>query len=277
MKRSLAVFILAVALTGCANLDEVRQFAGESAKLGAYTELTTNFRETFAREEPYLSGPALETAKQNDQQRAAAYADLLAVHETVSLYMLTLARLAGSESFDLSARFDALKSEVKAHPELGFDAGHAGAVAGIGKTIARWMSERAQAEAVQDMIRAGNAPLQQSLDGMSRLLRAYRKTHGNERQTVLGLYDSEFALAQVQPKDRLLMALARKDYLAKRAEFAAKDTKFDAAEAAIREVAAGHAHLYENVDALGTPRLKEELAVLTQRIRTLTETIRALH
>ncbi|MDB5916326.1 MAG: hypothetical protein JWR40_560, partial [Massilia sp.] len=45
-------------LGGCAttniSLQEVREFADQSAKLGGYSELSTRFRDTYAREQLYL-------------------------------------------------------------------------------------------------------------------------------------------------------------------------------------------------------------------------------
>lgn len=49
-KRLFCLSILTVALIGCADLKEVRDFAGESAKLAAYTDLTNRFRDTYKDE-----------------------------------------------------------------------------------------------------------------------------------------------------------------------------------------------------------------------------------
>jgi len=72
-------------LVGCANLKEVGDYAAESAKLSAYTELTTRFRDTYEREQPYLSSEADRIARENDKRRKDAYGDLLQIHQTVSL------------------------------------------------------------------------------------------------------------------------------------------------------------------------------------------------
>ena len=44
---------LTMGLFGCTNLKEVQDFAGQSAKLSGYTELTTRFRDTYYREQPF--------------------------------------------------------------------------------------------------------------------------------------------------------------------------------------------------------------------------------
>ena len=50
--RIMSALLLTLALVACVNLKEVREYAGESAKLSAYTELTTRFRDTYYREQP---------------------------------------------------------------------------------------------------------------------------------------------------------------------------------------------------------------------------------
>ena len=276
MRPTVFFLLLGLLLGGCANLQEVREYAGESARLADYRELTTHFRDTYAREAPYLSGPALAAAKVNDSKRQAAYDDLLQVHDTVARYMMTLATLAGADTFDLSRGIDPITKQLKAHPEFGLDAKHVDALARVTKILADWTTSYYQQRAVKDMVRAGEAPIQTSLEGMASLLRIYRKTHDNERKQVLGLFETEFALAQVQPKDPLLMALAKVHYEKKSAEFAAMDRRFDAADQAVRDIAEGHAQLYRNLDDLSAKQLKDGLATLAKNLKSLRQQIQTL-
>lgn len=276
MRRVYGILLLGFALGGCTNLQEVREFASESAALASYKELTTHFRDTYAREAPYLSGPGLAAAQANDQKRQAAYDDLIKVHDTVARYMMTLATLAGDKAFDLSKGIDSVSGQIKAYPDLGLDAAHVDAVSGIAKLIAKWSTAYYQQDAVKDMIRAGQVPIQTSLDGMASVLRIYRKTHENERKQVLGLFETEFALAQVQAKDPLLMALARLHYEKKVAEFASIDRRFDIAERAVREIAEGHTRLYRSVDDLSAKALKDQLSAIGKDLKSLRKQLQAL-
>ena len=81
--RIMSALLLTLALVACVNLKEVREYAGQSAELSAYTELTTRFRDTYYREQPYLSGEADRLAQDNDKRRKAAYEDLLKIHQRV--------------------------------------------------------------------------------------------------------------------------------------------------------------------------------------------------
>ena len=102
---------LSVLLAGCAgtetvSLSEVRQFADASAKLGGYGELSRRYRDTYEREQPYLSPAVDKIARDNDARRKAVYTDFVSIQKAVVLYMQTLSVLAGATRYDLSAQAD---------------------------------------------------------------------------------------------------------------------------------------------------------------------------
>ena len=63
--RCLAAFALTLAFFGCVKLKAVQDFAGEAAKFSEYIELTTRFRDTYQREQPYLPDQTAELAQAN--------------------------------------------------------------------------------------------------------------------------------------------------------------------------------------------------------------------
>lgn len=266
---------LIAGLVGCANLKEVREFAGESARLAAYTELTTRFRDTYQRESPYLTGETAKLAEANDKKRKAAYEDLAKVHDTVALYMKTLATLAGEDTFDLSKGIDAISGNIKAHPEFGIQVKHVDAATSVTKVVAKWISAGYQQAAVKEMIKEGNAPMQALLEGMAGLVEIYRKTHANEKASVLGLFEVELAFAD-SGKDRLLATLARVHAREKAAEYSAAEAKYTAAARGIRSIAEGHQRLFENVDRLSTDEVKELLKRATKDLKAVRAGLLAL-
>ena len=74
--RICALLALLAALAGCASstqrMGQVRSFADAAPKLGAYTELTERFRDTYRREQPYLSPAADGREHLLDARRQAA-------------------------------------------------------------------------------------------------------------------------------------------------------------------------------------------------------------
>jgi hypothetical protein len=258
MKTPRVIFPLLVIIgaTGCVtSLNEVREYGKESAKLSAYTELTTRFRDTYEREHPYLFGAADDSAQVNDKKRKAVYRDLIRIHQTVARYMETLAKLAGEETFDLSKDIDALAGGIKANTEMGIDSKQVEAVSNIAKVITRWVTSTAQFTAVQAMVREGDAPLQTTLEGMITLVRYYRNTNENERKVVLGIFESEIPFADTA-KDKLLVALARAHMQQKTLEYTTVQPKYDEAEKGIKSVAEGHKELVKNADKLSSSEVK---------------------
>ena len=270
-----SILLFALLLVGCANLKGVRDFAGESAKLSAYTELTTRFRDTYQREQPYLSREADRFAQENDKRRKAMYNDLLKIHQSVTLYMQTLAKLAGENSFDLSKKIDSLANGIKAYPDLGIDTKQVNAVSDISKVITKWITAAYHERAVRDMVREGDPHLQTLLDGMSGLIRYYRKTSENEKNTVLGLFEIEISYAD-SPKDKLLATLARAHLQSKAFEYKSAERKYDEAEKGIKSIAAGHRQLLENIDKLSGDKIESMINTFAKDIKTIRESLQEL-
>lgn len=262
-------------LVNCANLKGVRDFANESAQLSAYTELTTRFRDTYQREQPYLSGEADRLAQENDKKRKAAYDDLLKIHQRVTLYMQTLAKLAGENAFDLSKQIDVLGAGIGAYPDLGVDKKQVDAITNISKVITKWITTAYQEQAVRSMVREGDPHLQTVLDGMMGLVRYYRKTHENEKNTVLGLFEVEIPFAD-NPKDRLLATLARAHMQSKTSEYVNAQRKYDEAEKGLRSIATGHRKLLENIDKLSVDEVESMISTFAKDIKSIRESLQKL-
>jgi len=273
--KRMFVLLLIMVFAGCANLKEVRDYAGESAKLSAYTELTTRFRDTYEREQPYLFGEADQQAQDNDKRRKAAYEDLLKIHQRVSLYMQTLAVLAGENAFDLSKQIDSLSGGIKAYPDFGISDKHVDAFSNISKVIVKWITSSYQEHAVRNMIKEGDAHLQTTLQGMEALVRCYKKTNENERKTVLGFFDVEIPFAD-SSKDRLLTVLARAHVQSKTLEYKNVELKYDEAEKGIKSIADGHRKLFENIDKLSNEEVKTMINNFAKDIKTIRENLQKI-
>jgi len=273
--KIISTLLLTIALVSCVNLKEVRDYAGESAKLSAYTELTTRFRDTYEREQPYLSGEADRQAQDNDKRRKAAYEDLLKIHQRVALYMQTLAKLAGEDTFDLSKGVDSLAGGIKAYPDLGINEKHVDAVSNISKVITKWITSSHQEHAVRGMVKEGDAYLQTTLEGMMSLVRYYRKTNENESKTVLGFFEAEIPFAD-SPKDKLLATLARVQVQSKTSEYRNAQLKYDDAEKGIKTIAEGHRKLLENIDKLSKDEVKTMISRFAKDIKTIRENLQTV-
>lgn len=277
MKLIKFILTLAIAgsLTACTNLKEVREYATESAKFSSYNELTVRFRDTYSREQPYLNGEAEKIAQANDLGRKAAYDDLTKIQKSVSLYMETLAHLAGEDSFSVTKELDALKGGIKAHPDFKVNAKEVDAVANITQILAKWITSAYQEKAVRDMVKEGNEPIQTLLTGMSSLVRIYKSTNDNERAQVLGLLETNIAFADPK-KDALLITLARAHIQTKTAEYNNVQAKYELAEKGLKSIAEGHKHLYENIDKLSKAEIKSSVSKLAKDIKAIRASLESL-
>jgi hypothetical protein len=264
--RSAAAFVLLAAsllLGGCASngpvsLEQVRQFADASAKLGGYTELSRRYRDTYEREQPYLSPAADKIARDNDAKRRAVYDDFVAVQKSLVLYMQTLSLLAGDGRYDLSARIDDLGLGLKANAESGLQQRHVAAYTGLTRLLTRVIASGYQNRSVETMVRDGDADVQTLLEAMISLTRLYAKTNENEKKTVLGIFDVEIPFS-TRNSDRMLVTLAKVHYLNKATEYKLVDRRYDLALQGLTKVALGHQKLRENLGNLSGDELLRQL------------------
>jgi hypothetical protein len=266
--KIISVLFLIFALTGCVNLKGVKDYADESSKLLAYTELTTRFCYTYEREQPYISGEADLRAQDSDKKCKAAYGDLLKIHQTLSLYMQTLATLAGEDTLDLSKQVDSLAGGIKAYPDIGIDEKYVDASSSISKVITKWITSLYQERSVRGMVKNGDAHLQTMLEGLLSLVRLYKKTNDNERRTVLGLFEAEIPYT-----DKLLATLARVHVQSKTLEYNNVQLKFDLVEKGIKSIADGHNILFEHADKLSKDEVKVMISKSAQDIKTIRENL----
>lgn len=277
--RALASIALASAsllLGGCASsnvsLQEVREFADASARLGAYSELSSRYRDTYLREQPYLTPVADKIARENDAKRRAAYEDFVSVQKAVVLYMQTLSLLAGDARFDLTTQIDDLGEGVKAHADSGLERKHVAAYTGLTRLLTRVIASGYQGRSVETMVRDADNDVQLLLDGMTTLTRLYAKTNENEKKTVLGIFDIEIPFA-TRPQDRMLVTLAKVHYLNKSQEYKLVDKRYDMALAALKKVSDGHKKLRENLNNLHSAEVRTMLAKYARDLRIIRDNL----
>jgi hypothetical protein len=274
-RRLFALFLLAASLLlgGCAapghaNLAQVREFADASARVGAYGELARRYRDTYEREQPYLSPAVDRIAKENDAHRRAIYDDFVSIQKSVVLYMQTLSVLAGDARYDLSDRIDDLGNGLKANADSGLQQRQVAAYTGLTRLITRVIASGYQSRSVETMVRDGDADVQVLLDAMMALTRLYAKTNDNEKKTVLGVFDVEIPFS-ARTSDRMLVTLAKVHYLSKSTEYKLIDKRYDLALQGLSKVAQGHKKLRENLNNLSADEVRKMLAAYGRDLRDI--------
>jgi hypothetical protein len=267
----IACLHIALLLGGCAStsqvsLHHVRAFADVSASLGGYAELARRYRDTYDREQPYLSPSADKLARANDAKRRVVYNDFVSIQKSVVLYMQTLSLLAGDARYDLGPRIDELGAGLKATGESGLTPRHVAAHTGMARLLTRVVASRYQDRAVETMVRDGDADLQTLLDAMIMLTRLYAKTYDNEKKTVLGVFEIELPSAP-RNADRLLMMLAKVHVQNRMAEYKLLDKRYDLAAQGLNRVALGHQLLRDSLPQLTRDDVVLKIGNLAQDLR----------
>jgi len=275
IRRLPVLFLLAasLALGGCAapghvNLVQVRDFADASARLGGYGELARRYRDTYEREQPYLSPAVDRIAKENDARRRAIYDDFVSIQKSVVLYMQTLSVLAGDARYDLSDRIDDLGNGLKANADSGLQQKQITAYTGLTRLITRVIASGYQSRSVETMVRDGDADVQVLLEAMMALTRLYAKTNENEKKTVLGVFDVEIPFSP-RTSDRMLVTLAKVHYLSKATEYKLIDKRYDMALQGLAKVAKGHQTMRENLNNLSGDDVRKMLAAYGRDLRDI--------
>jgi hypothetical protein len=237
-------------LAGCASstprMAEVREFAAQSPKLNAYHELTERYRGTYQREQPFLSGSADTREHLLDARRQAACDDFVKLQYGVQAYMQALGRLAGDSRYDLEDQVKSLSGGIKAWPDSGLDDRHVNALAGITRLVTRAVTRPMQENAVQELMRDGQQPMQDLLDAMRTLLRLYDKTSDNEEKIVLGMLETELPFLDPR-RDRLLLALARSQQQEKRNEYRLIGLRYTLAQKNLAAIEQSHRALLNQI------------------------------
>jgi hypothetical protein len=260
------------ATTGSVNLQEVRDFADASAKLGAYAELSRRYRDTYEREQPYLSPAADKLARDNDVKRHAVYDDFVTLQKTLVLYMQTLSVLAGDNRYDLTPRLDDLGNGLKANAESGLEQRHIAAYMGLTRLLTRVIASGYQNRSVETMVRDGDADVQAILEAMISLTRLYMKTNENEKKTVLGIFDVEIPFS-TRSSDRMLVTLAKVHYMNKAAEYRLVDKRYELALQGLTKVALGHQKLRENLNNLSRDEVRALIASYGRDLRIIRDNL----
>jgi hypothetical protein len=272
--RPLAALVLfaTLLLAGCASnrvsLYEVREFADASAKLGAYGELSKRYRDTYRREQPYLSPAADRLARENDAKRRAVYDDFVSAQKVLVLYMQTLSVLAGDTRYDLTPQLDDMGNGIKALSGSGLEQKHVLAYTGLTRLLTRVIASGYQQRSVETMVQDGDAHVRVLLDGMMTLTRLYNKTHDNEKKTVLGIFDVEIPFSG-KPQDRMLVTMAKVHYMDKVTEYRALDKRYDIALQGLTKVALGHQTMHENLNRIPGEEVRHLLADYARDLRQI--------
>ncbi len=171
--RSITIIFNAIVLLaftqGCTtNLKPIQDFANLSAESAQYTTLVDEYLDFPQRQKRYQPPSRHAKLDAMAQDRATQKTDLLLRQSLIETYMKSLGRLAADEVVDnteeLAQLSTTLESQTPTSPQ---EAEAFKKIAGIVTTVAvkRWRQDQ-----LQDLIKQANAPIQQLLESLHRIV-----------------------------------------------------------------------------------------------------------
>lgn len=266
--------LCAVSLLGaCTHLQDVRDFASESANLSAYPQAVDYTFEGYARSEPFLLPDNRDAEKANAAARQASRDSLIGLYKLSSAYMTTLAKLAGADTFNTGANIDKLAKAIKEAPSLGVQPATVDAYTKLVHILSKWALEAAQEKAVQQMVREGGDDFEKVISGMGDVVRILRKIHDNEQKTVINNLDMMIQTTPQTPGNYLALALARDRLAQKRADYARGDALYVEAAKGIKAIQDGHRVMTDNLDRLDAKEVADRLRQLRDDIKSVRQAL----
>lgn len=296
LRVSFALLCAAI-LTACANLQAVRDFAANSARLTAYQDVTQRYLSSPDRIARRIPSDPLFNADRKRVEEVKALIDhdkdsLLKLHSVVTGYMAALAALAGEDAFNLSGDIDKVTGAISASPALGLNAEHVGAFGAIAQKVTSWLLAAKQAREVRSMVREYGDSMDVLLDGLQLATLAMKVRFEGENGRLQSYEDTRLApyLAPVgseaaaSSEDQINLRLRREAFIAVarqvgEEERAAGKKAVDSADAALGGIALvrkGHGEMRANVDRLTSDQVTAFLKNAAADLREVRDNLQKL-
>ena len=190
---------LALAATGCVNLEPVREFAKVSTEAAAYTALVDQYIEVpeasvrYIKANPSARDVPVEDLEAKIEERKAQRAPLLALHASLTNYMAAIGTLASDNLVKTDKEFKALQQGVgKFAKSAGLDAetkGKLNAAGALLKLVANAALKQYQRRQVIDIMTDANGYVVAITEYMTTLIPAPKLDLKVQRVQLEELFD----------------------------------------------------------------------------------------
>lgn len=287
---TLAFALGALALSGCANLGAVREFADSSARMTEYRVATDYYLDSADRQLANLPADSrFDATRKNlqalDKVTARDKATLLELHATTTGYMRALAQLAGEGAYEISPEIGKVAKAIRASEALGIDEDHVRAYDNIAQRVTDWALAARQARDVKEMVTENGADIDKLLEAMQLATETYGIVLEQEIQSHELMADYRQAQWSAElPGDTALTPERRETIamLLRRSELADKSAQQQArkaqraAAAGLKRVRQAHEMMLRNVDRLSAEQVQELLQETAADLKSIRRSISEL-
>lgn len=274
MQRWVAPALMALALGGCANLEAIKDFGNLSADSARYTALT----------DAYLASTEMSkrhTMRKDEAQRAKLTAQgqarqphgvqLRLYHRGVSEYMAALAALAADEVVDYDGQLGPLIDTASSSGMIGAE--QAGPVRAMSTLLADAVTNSYRQRELTRLIAAGNAPLQQVVADMVRIMAGFDSAIDDEAALYQAHYEE--LMHSASKTEPVAAELLWREHGATLAGFDQRKRAIASYIQTLKKISAAHQSLFDQRDRISDKEVLAQVKRYTREIRAAYTLVRA--
>lgn len=268
-------FFLLLTLSGCANLQAVREFSSASAASAEYTALVDDYAASPLRQKEFQPERTHADLDAMAAAREAQKEDLLAIHTLIAEYMDSLGRLAADEIVVFDAEYDLLASTLRDRQMLGSK--EADAYARIAKVLTTAAADGWRRRRLAKIIEETNDDFQIVAGALTTIVaKDFRASLENEKLVLAKHYGGMIAEAKANPPQGAGIAALTELMKERLASVDAKIEAVDIYAAILERIAEGHQQLYEGRKSLSKKDLLKEMQREAKDLRRAYKELRSI-
>ncbi len=277
------VFACGALLTGCADLQAVRQFSKTSAATADYNDIVADYLKSPERQKLYQ--PENKHAELDDLTKRREQQKKLfdSAQGTLVIYMSTLGDLAADDLPNVDNEIDGFNKALETAKFVGdgdaaIKTETATAAGAIAKVVIRAVLDHwRQAETAQ-IIKDTDSNVQSVIVGLCAVLKNdLTLSLAVESENVTKYFEKPIAAARSHKDLDAVPPLATLLEKEHESLIQIRRDKITTYEQVLKKIAQGHADLAKNVDTLDESTLKERLKLYSKDLQTLYKSLKALN
>jgi hypothetical protein len=270
--RFLAVVLLGVVASGCANLGAIREFASTSSDAAQYNQIVGTYVDTptrLMRYEPESQRPVLV---RQAAERQAQREQLLMRQRLIQAYMDALGQLADDGLTTYDKQLDALGNALQAAKFA--DQGEAAALTAVSKLVTTAATDHWRQGKLVTLIEQADAPFQIVVGTLVVIVETGFTTDiANEREA-LNKYYTELQRTSRDPAGLAALGEWRE---IRDGQIRDRETAIRSYVVVLKTIASGHHKLYESRHELSKVQVQAEIHQYTSRLKEAVNAIRSFY
>lgn len=269
--RVTVVACLVLAMSGCANLGAVREFASTSSDAVQYSHLVGAYAATPTRLKRYEPQSQWAELDRQAAERQAQRERLLLRQKLIQEYMNALGQLAADDLVTYDNQIDSLGAAVKSAKFA--DANEAAAFSAVSKLLVSAVTDRWRQGKLVALIEQTEGPFQVV---MGALVAIVEKDFGSDLANERVALDKYYTTLRREGRDPAGLAALAEWREMREGQLRDREVAIESYTIVLKTIAAGHHKLYESRHQLSKIEIKAEIQQYTMRLKEASTAIARL-